>query len=114
MSVQELPFYPSLPAFGYFIVLDGVNFELIYEYSDQRESWYLTVNNAEGTRLVTRQRLTPGADLVRRLTDRGPAGLITMVSNDPYRREDPVMLYLTADQPPPTFEPARNVTLRRA
>lgn len=114
MAITELPFYASRPAFDYQITLEGRQFTLIYEYLDRRGSWYLSVENAEGRRITTRQRVTPGADLCRRLTNDGPAGQVTCVAPDPYRREDPVILYVSSDEPTPLFEAPRSGIVRIA
>lgn len=94
MALQELPFFPDLPAFEYQITLDSAQYTLIFEYSDERESWYLSMEDAAGARLYTRQRLTPGADMSRTLVPNGPPGILSCVGADPYGRDELVIVYL--------------------
>lgn len=92
--IEELPFFPDRPAFTYQVPLDGVVYGLLFEYSEPRASWYVTMTTAAGVVVYRRQRLTPGADLGRALSGLAPPGRLSCVGADPYARDELSIVYV--------------------
>lgn len=94
---QNLPIFPEQPQHEYTITLDGVQFQVKLTYRDRRGSWYLDLEDANGTPIVLGRRCSPGYPLVYPGTTGSPRGLLTCdAPADPYARDELRLLYFTA------------------
>ena len=94
MPVETLAIESNRPSYVQTIPLDGVQYRLQFDFSAQRASWYLTLSQIDGTVLFRRKRLTPGSDLTRTVIANGPPGVLTCVGEDPYDRDELLVIYI--------------------
>lgn len=91
----QVPIFHDLPQHTISLTLDGAQYTITYTYRDRLGAWYIDVDDADGTRLATGRRLSPGAPP---LTSGPPGVLLADAPGDPYDRDAVRLLYYTQDE----------------
>lgn len=77
--------FPSQPVFSQVATLANTPIGIILSWNSRMRSWYLSIDNAAGERILTAQRLSPKASPTAGLAIEGlPAGQFTVQGKDGY------------------------------
>lgn len=83
-----IPLRSDLFRYTFTVDLSGVEVRLSLTWSDGCGAWYADVDSADGVRLVSGSRVTPGAPLFCTTEADGlPRGVFVVTGDDPYQRD---------------------------
>lgn len=84
----SIPLRSDLYAYTFTVALDGVEVRLSLRWSEGCGAWYADLDTADGIRLVSGSRLTPGAPLFCTTEAPSlPSGAFVVTGDDPYQRD---------------------------
>lgn len=93
MTTQIIPCRTDSPRYSIRVELDGVRFELHFEWNDRAAAWFLDIYDADAVRLVSGVRIVVAWPMLEIYADsRLPAGLLFAVDTsktdrDPLRED---------------------------
>ena len=100
---QVLPTFPELPRHSYRVALEGSTYGVTLAWRERTAGWYISLETADGSPIVTNRRLVGESQLLRYVSaPQGPPGILLVRGPDHYIREALgeilLVVYYTSDE----------------
>lgn len=74
MAVYELPLVPSVAYYDFYVTLSEREYNVLVQWNDRDDSWYMSVSDASGDLIVAGARIVLGRMIAFTADPRGPFG----------------------------------------